>query len=213
MSFRGLHKRLDRLEVYDPVTPFERFRLCLAAIDRGDEGERQRLVRGAGPVHRTVPDYQPYAAALADLAEPFFMDLLETAAAFHDARTCGTGELDQLHVRLAGFVLRVWAAGWSRFCEWMGFPPFLLWQDSPSFDWLQRALKLTEEEAFTPAEFLHWLDRRRPVGAPRLTELPAGSTPEGVATALEAKYRELVCLHGGSCPPRSAGGAKACPTA
>jgi hypothetical protein len=81
----------------------------------------------------------------------------------------------------------------------------------PSYDPLQRALRLTEEVAFTPAEFVRWLDRRRPKEVPRLTELPSGATRDGVAAALEGKYRELLSLHGGSCPPTSTGRSKVLP--
>src|SRR5262245_5854378 len=89
MNTNGLAKHYDRL------TPFDRCRLYLAAIDRGDSVERHRVLRAAGACVRTAPDHTPHLDALCALSEWFFMDLLETAALFNDALTCGTSELDE----------------------------------------------------------------------------------------------------------------------
>ena len=98
---------------YHLLTPFERSHLYLAAIDRHDTVEQQRLVRSAGSCARTVPDHAPYVSALCDLAEGFFMELLEMAACFNDALTSRRDTMDDLILLLTGFVLRHKAAGWA----------------------------------------------------------------------------------------------------
>jgi hypothetical protein len=44
-------------------------------------------------------------------------------------------------------------------------PPFLLRQELPGFDRLQRALALAKEAAFVPEGMLCWLNAIRPAGA------------------------------------------------
>ena len=83
----------------------------------------------------------------------------------------------------AGFVLRMKAEGWKRFCERIGVPPFVLWEALPGFDRLHRAVALTEKVAFVPEGFLRWLNAVRPAGDPELSEIPL--TTEGVADAAD----------------------------
>jgi hypothetical protein len=95
----------------------------------------------------------------------------------------------------AGFTLRTEADGWLRFCERLHVPPFLLWQDLPGFDRLQRALALADKAAFVPEGMRGWLNTIRPAGAPELTEVPL--TVEAVADATEEAFRQRVHWWGG----------------
>jgi hypothetical protein len=95
----------------------------------------------------------------------------------------------------AGFTLRTRADGWKQFCERLTVPPFLLWQDLPGFDRLQRALALAEQAAFVPEGMRGWLNANRPPGAPELTEVPL--TVEDVADAAEEAFRQRVHWWGG----------------
>jgi hypothetical protein len=69
---------------YDRLTPEERFRLILAAGARGDEVERDRLVRAGRRITLSVQDHAPYAHAFEELARMLFLDLLEEAAQYVD---------------------------------------------------------------------------------------------------------------------------------
>lgn len=70
---------------YGCLSPEERFRLILAAHGRGDEAERDRLVRAGDRIHLSMQDHAPHADAFNELAMLMFIELLEEAALYHDA--------------------------------------------------------------------------------------------------------------------------------
>jgi hypothetical protein len=202
---------------YKLLTPEERFRLILAASGRGDDAERERLVRASGRIHLTMPDYSPYANALQDISLMIFIELLAESAQFlwasaladqeddRDAATRGeadpdmdddepeTAELEFANERklrlalAAGYVLRTKAEGWKQFCERWDNPPFLLWEDLPGFDRFQSALKLTDVMAFTAEGFLRWLNKVRPAAHLPITEVPV--TAERTADDVERAFQ------------------------
>lgn len=89
-----------------------------------------------------------------------------------------------------GFELRTRAEGWRLFCARLSVPPFLLWQDLPGFERVQRALRLTERAAFDPAGMLSWLNDIRSTETSRLTELSL--TAAMLAQATEKAFRQRV---------------------
>jgi hypothetical protein len=70
---------------YGKLTPDERFRLILAAGGRGDEAERNRLVRAGGRLTVSLQDHAPFAQAFNELSSATYMDLLDTAARYIEA--------------------------------------------------------------------------------------------------------------------------------
>jgi hypothetical protein len=102
--------------------------------------------------------------------------------------------LDIAHA--GGFVLRMKADGWKRFCERLSIPPFAVWKLLPGFDRLERALALAEQVAFDREGMRTWLNRTRPAGAPEVTD-GAMTTAESSADVLEALYRERAEWWGG----------------
>jgi hypothetical protein len=94
-----------------------------------------------------------------------------------------------------GFILRTRAEGWKLFCERLNILLFLLWEDCPGFDRLQRALALAEQAAFLPEGFLRWFNKVRPAGSAELAEVPL--TAEGIADATDKWFREQVAWWGG----------------
>jgi hypothetical protein len=90
----------------------------------------------------------------------------------------------------SGYMLRTKANGWKLFCERLNVPPFLLWEEFPGFDRVQRALALAEKAAFVPEGFLVWLNRVRPKGEPEYTAVPL--TVEGVADSNAEAFRHRV---------------------
>src|ERR1700723_2110449 len=79
MNTNGLTKHYDRL------TPEERFRLILAAGGRGDEAERERLVRAGQRIALSMQGHAPFAQALTELDHWMYLALLEDAARYFDA--------------------------------------------------------------------------------------------------------------------------------
>lgn len=211
---------------YAYLTPEERFRLILAASQRGDEAERDRLVQAGSRLEFSMAGHAPYAHAFGELEMLTFLDLLEEASSYIQALACideagdedegqtDEGQTDEsgavesaddrgwlarkqsLDLALAaGYLLLTKADGWKQFCEEMQVPQFLLWKSLPGFNRLKRALALAEEVAFTPEEFLRWLNGLRPAAEPELIELP----PTGAAVAAEIteSYRSRVRWWGG----------------
>jgi hypothetical protein len=79
MNASGLAKH------YSGLTPEERFRLILAASGRGDEAERDRLIRAGGRITLSFRDHAPYAHAFDDLARLLFLSLLDDGAGYLEA--------------------------------------------------------------------------------------------------------------------------------
>jgi hypothetical protein len=67
---------------YASLTPDERFRLILAAGGRGDEAERDRLVRAGGRLTVSFQDHAPFAQAFNELSGLTYMELLDAAARY-----------------------------------------------------------------------------------------------------------------------------------
>jgi hypothetical protein len=70
---------------YCSLTPEERFRLILAADERSDESERDRLVNSGRRKTLSIQDHLPYVNAFDELARLVFIELLEEAGRFDDA--------------------------------------------------------------------------------------------------------------------------------
>ena len=160
---------------YAQLSAEERFRLIVAAGDRGDEVERERLMNASKRITLTMPDHAPMSDAFDELAELVFMELVEEAARYDNAfehwgdhemmdfidgkkgrkapvRKNGRTERESsIDLCLAhGFILRTKAAGWKLFCERRGLSYFGIWQYLPGFDRLQRRLKHMEESTDWP---------------------------------------------------------------
>jgi hypothetical protein len=70
---------------YRALSPEERFRLILAAGDRDDEVERDRLVGASPRVGCSLPDYYPFSQAFQEVTLQTYMELLDLSAHFFDA--------------------------------------------------------------------------------------------------------------------------------
>jgi len=202
---------------YDRLTPEERFRLILVAGGRGDDAERERLVRASGRIHLSMSDYSPYSIALQDVSLMIYIEVLNESARYReslaladqedDRDTATRGEADpdmdddepetadlefanerKLRMALAaGYVLRAKVEGWKQFCERWNNPPFLFWEELPGFDQFQSALKLTDLAAFTAEGFLRWLNKVRPRDYPLITKVPV--TAERTADDVERAFQ------------------------
>ena len=70
---------------YGCLTPEERFRLILAAGGRGDEAERERLMKAGGRITLVMSDHAPFAHAFAEIALLVFIELLDAASSYLEA--------------------------------------------------------------------------------------------------------------------------------
>ena len=194
---------------YNSLTAEERFRLIMAAIGRGDEAEQDRLEHAGGHIVLKLPDHVPYIHAFNIVGLQVFLELLDAAAHFDDAleRLADYEDWHEVEEKperwkrysdmlLAyGYMLRARVEGWKLFCERYGISPFQYLEKLPGFDHLKNALELAETRAFSPEDFLCWLNRRPREGESKLTE--ATLTAEGCADMNEKVFRELVSWWGG----------------
>jgi hypothetical protein len=72
-------------KLYDRLTPSERLPLILAARERGDDAEAERLADAAGRITLSMSDHAPYAHAFDELATLVLLELLDDAGAYFDA--------------------------------------------------------------------------------------------------------------------------------
>jgi hypothetical protein len=169
---------LAMLIFIDLVEEAARYRECLHfADDAGDTfGTDEAEEENGDAVEETNAHSDEGPKQEGDSEKPVYFRILEGAYA-------------------AGYMLRTQANGWKLFCERLDVPPFLLWEELPGFDRLQRALALTEKAAFVSEGYLQWINRVRPKGKPELTVVPL--TVEGVAAANAKAFRQRVHWLGG----------------
>jgi hypothetical protein len=207
---------------YRVLTPEERFRLILAAGGRNDDTELDRLAGTSPRVSRTLPDYYPYVEAFQELTHQAYLEALDFAGHFFESlymadahagyeprRAVGdrrpTGETRLLDTAFAaGYLLKTKAAGWTRFCDRLGVPPFLLWEALPGYDRVRRAVKAADGLAFDAKGFHRWRDgmhrKRGRDGADDAGPLRE-VTPEAETDRIEAMFWERVAWWGGPAGP------------
>ena len=69
---------------YPYLTPEDRFRLILAASGRGDEVERDRLIRAGKHITVSRQDHAPYACAFQEVSRLTFLQVIEEVARYFD---------------------------------------------------------------------------------------------------------------------------------
>jgi hypothetical protein len=199
---------------YSQLTAEERFRLIVAAGDRGDEAEMDRLSNASKRITFSNVDYSPFAQAFQELEILIFLELVEEAAMFRDAfeRWSDAKAMDIIDDKkgtpatakrkfdlylVQGFMLRTKAVGWKLFCDRMGISPFGSWQCLPGYERLQRDLSIVEGTsdrpgaAYAPKDLVRWLNTVRPSGDPEVTEAKIVKAA-GFADSLDAVFRERV---------------------
>ena len=143
--------------LYDRLTPRERLPLIMAATERSDEAEADRLSRSAPRIHVSLPDYHGLGEGLFLLSLFHIMGQLHfgllfwqgtgIAALCDEAPVCkkfrhNTGHLWDL-TRMVAYRIGVQADGWKRLCDELRIGPDFLLRDLPGYEDVQR----TEEAA------------------------------------------------------------------
>jgi hypothetical protein len=170
---------------YETLTPWERLPLIVAARERGDAVEKERLA-GSSPRHGfRVPDYWGLAEGLDDLAKLYLLGQLDLAAFYWRF----TGVLDQEPLgrpsreerqrderrwrllKMLAYRYVVCADGWRLLCEQMHIDPTVLLKELPGFEAVQQMEQAARLLAFSAEEALAFL--RAEAEASRLAEEPA----------------------------------------
>jgi hypothetical protein len=178
---------------YESLTPRERLPLILAAAARGDEQERQRLLRSAPRLACSVQDQDGLGRALYAVAAEHLLALLETIA-WHglcDGRALpailGDGDAKRrLDVALlCVYLVQVRLAGWRQFCAEKQFPAELYWSLLPGSSAIQ-AFELIWQAPLSP-EHVRACGRR--LGD---RDSAAVLTAEAVAAGLRKQFQVLL---------------------
>ncbi len=182
---------------YQHLSSDERFRLALAADERGDKPEVLRLTASGPRVQLTGPEHALNMMSWISLSHHAYIELIEQASLFHNAYdfACrsddeaeGDDALPQCWERVFffGCLLRTKYFGWLRFCKRIGVPPLWQWRDLPGYWRLELALKFSKNKAFTPMGFMRTLNRKRPEGSAPKTKPPL--TTKGIAREFYRLY-------------------------
>jgi hypothetical protein len=169
MNTNGLAK------LYDCLSPRERLPLIVAAVDRGDAAEADRLAHSAPMrVHR-LPDYHGLAEGLLLLSLFHLLTLQERAARFWNTLAvledsviarrgaAPTGDRDQrLHsvARLWAYLYTVEAEAWKRLAAELNLDPETLLRDLPGYGTLRDTEEVIRLMAFTEEEATAYLRQR-----------------------------------------------------
>jgi hypothetical protein len=70
---------------YDKLSAKERFRLIMAAMERGDETDLMAITKAAQNGNMLLSDHSPYCMAFMDLAPLVYIDLVEEAAEYRES--------------------------------------------------------------------------------------------------------------------------------
>jgi hypothetical protein len=201
-------------KLYDQLTAEERFRLIMAAKGRGDEAERDRLVRSAPRHSYHMWHHEPYCDAFQELSTLIFLDIVEFATCqlktwelvrdnFPDN---GAEDAAKKHEKTfrpmwhvftelalaIGYQLRIRRDGWILFCERLSVPPFLLWENLTGFERLQDNLERCDKlDIFSPQGMASWLNYVRQTGELEI-KMEELETPEIIARILDQRFRHGV---------------------
>lgn len=151
-------------KMYDRLSPMERLPLIIAAADRGDLFERDRLANSAPTRLYRMQDYHGLADALTGLTLLHLAGLLELAARYWRAcflvesiASCWAEdderrELAEGTPRLLAYRVCAEWGGWGLFCEGLKVAPDSLLKLLPGFDTARAAEQAARPAAFTPEE-------------------------------------------------------------
>jgi hypothetical protein len=161
-------------KLYDRLTPLERFPLILAAAERADDAEVQRLLHSAPRVHLSLPDHHGLSdgvllQALIHVIEQLNLGLMfwHVQALIADweafpARKEDEAGADRLwdSVRLAAYRFCVEADGWRRLCAELKIDPDALLRGVRGYDALQFTEKAARAFLWSPEEATAYLRRK-----------------------------------------------------
>ena len=153
-------------KMYDLLTPWERLPFIVAAVNRGDAAEADRLARSAPRIHVALPDYHGLGDGLLFLSLFHAVGQLELGLLYWhvsaladqwqelvvDEEDEARAERMWASARLAAYRLCVEADGWRRLCMDLKIDPETLLRDLPCYDTLRRTEEAARIAAWKPEE-------------------------------------------------------------
>jgi hypothetical protein len=180
-------------KLYPQLTPRERLPLIFAASARGDEAERDRLVRAAPKKAYQVPHHFGLADGvqmqvmfhllrMLDVVGMFWLGTWLVADAEDFPGPEGKARLGRMRgfVRALAYSFTIHADGWKRFCESWQLDGEELLNSLPGYGTVQAAEEYVRSMAFTAEEATDWI--RRSGGNPTAN----AATAEDVAAGMQA---------------------------
>jgi hypothetical protein len=162
---------------YETLTPRERYPLMVAARDRGDAVEAERLEREAPFGTFSVPNYRGMAEGMADISLLHLIELLDMAAKFWQVNalleSIASGrEKVQKAMKdglrkcrgLWGYLYGVETEAWRRFCTELHLDPDGFIRDLPGYPTTKQAEEIVRLFAFTPDEAVQAIRETSPEG-------------------------------------------------
>jgi len=160
MNTRALAK------LYGLLTPWERLPLIVAAVERGDDAEADRLSRSAPRMHLALPDYHGLGDGLLLLSLFHVIGQLELGLQYWHTSVLAAqweefvdDEEDKARAErmwdcthLAAYRLCVEADAWKRLCADLQIDPEALLRDLPCYDTLRRTEEAARPLAWAPEE-------------------------------------------------------------
>ncbi len=170
-------------KLYDRLTPLERFPLILAAAERGDDAEVQRLSHSAPRIHLSLPDHHALSdgvllQALIHVIDQLNLGLLfwHVQALIADWEAFPVGKEDKARAdrlwdstRLAAYRFCLEADGWRQLCAELKIDPEALLRGVRGYGALQMTERAARGLLWSPEEATAYLRRRF---GPRDAELP-----------------------------------------
>jgi hypothetical protein len=160
---------------YGALTPAERLALMMAAGVRGDDVEHARLADAAPRVLWRVPHTFGRALAFLAVFSHHRMECLDLAALFFKTTALADAATGKLATRLRdviglyGYLVKVNADGWTRFCAAEQLDPALCEDVSPGGATLEHAAREAAAIGFTEDEARAYVRRGEQVAPDNLT--------------------------------------------
>jgi hypothetical protein len=193
---------------YKALTAWERLPLIAAASVRGDEVERDRLVRSAPKRDFRVPDYWGLCEGLEELATLYLLRQLDLAALYwRVAGSLGRRPLfhggkrnrwrrHRLHngLRMLAYCCVTCAEGWKLLCAGLHMDPEAILGDMPGQETVLRMVGEARLAAFGADEAAAYMRTRKEAATVQGTETPEIGRSYHVDTAEDVAQAMLECL-------------------
>jgi hypothetical protein len=193
---------------YKALTPWERLPLIAAASARGDEVERDRLVRSAPKRDFRVPDYWGLCEGLEELATLYQLRQLDLAALYwRVAGSLGRRPLfrggkrnrrrrRRFHsgLRMLAYCCVTWIEGWKLLCAGLHMDPEAVLGDMPGQETVRRMVEEARLAAFGPEEAAAYMRARKEAARAQGAETPDVGRSYSVDTANDVARAMRECL-------------------
>jgi hypothetical protein len=184
---------------YETLTPWERLPLIVAACERGDAVEEERVARSAPRNGFRLPDYWGLAEGLNDLARLYLLRQLDLVAfywrftAILDREPLGRPSRQERQrderlwqiLKMLCYCYVVRADGWRRLCTELHIDPVVLLKELPGYDAVQQMEQVARQLAFSAEEALAFLRGEAEARRPAEEETPAVRREYKIDTAAD----------------------------